>query len=119
MRADPYELEGCSALAQLPGVQALARRYARTVFPVGTALRALLDQAGTEVEMHALQQRDQTSKRIALLLRLWFRQRSTVVEVADALGLSRPHVAHTIQKRATEMVACRILELAGRVEVSA
>jgi hypothetical protein len=86
---------------------------------VGTALRALLDQAGTEVEMHTLQQRDQMSQRIALFLHVWFRQRGTVVEAADVLGVSRPHVAHPIQKRATEMVASRFLELAGRVDIPA
>jgi hypothetical protein len=119
MRADPYELEACTVLAQLPAVQALARRHERSIFPLGTVLRALLDQAGTEVEMLAWQQRDETSQRIATFLHIWFGQRRTVVEVAEALGLSRPHVAHTVQKRAMEMVARRFLDLAWRAEASA
>lgn len=118
MRDDPFHLEECTALAQLPGVQAIARKLDRAVFPVGTAIRFLLDRAAHEVEQLAGRQRDQLSLRVAAFLGIWYREQGTVVEVADALGLSRSHVAHHIQKRAMELVARRFLELAWRVDAA-
>jgi hypothetical protein len=106
-------------LAQLPGVQRIARQLKGSVFPASTAIRTLLDKAALEVETHSRRQRDLTSQRIAVFLGIWFRQRGTTVEVADALDVSRSHVAHTIQKQATELVARRFLELAWCVEASA
>lgn len=119
LRYDAFRLEECSALGQLPAVQALARRLQRSVFPTGTAIRTLMDRAVCEVEMVAMNQRDTTSRRIAYFLELWYREGEPVTLVADAMELSRSHVAHSIQKRALELVARRFLELAGRVEVPA
>lgn len=119
LRYDAFRLEECTALGQLPAVQALARRLQRSVFPTGTAIRTLMDRAVGEVEMVAMNQRDTTSRRIAYFLELWYRQGEPVTLVADAMELSRSHVAHYIQKRALELVARRFLELAGRVEVPA
>src|SRR5262249_32320324 len=113
-----FQLNECTALAQMPGVQALARQLKGSIFPGGTAIRTLLDRAALEVETHSRMQRDLTSQRIAVFLNILFRQRGTAVEVADVLALSRSHVAHTIQKQATELVARRFLELAWRVEAS-
>jgi hypothetical protein len=38
---------------------------------------------------------------------------------AEALGLSRSYVAHTVQPRALELVAKHFLDLAWRVEATA
>jgi hypothetical protein len=119
LRREAFQLDDCAVLAQLPGVQAISRRLKGSVFPAGTAIRTLLDRAALEVETHSRMQRDLTSRRIAVFLDIWFRERGTAVEVADALQVSRSHVAHTIQKQATMLVARRFLELAWRVEVSA
>jgi hypothetical protein len=119
LRYDAFRLEECTTLGQLPAVQALARRMQRSIFPTGSALHTLLDRAVTEVEMLARNQRDLNSVRIAIFLEMWYRQGEPVTLVADALELSRSHVAHHIQKRALELVARRFLELAGRVEVPA
>lgn len=119
MRHDAFRLEECSALAQLPGVQALASRLRQSVLPTGTAIRSLLDRAAHEVETLARSQPEITAQRIATFLHIWYREGGTVVDVGYALGLSRSHVAHSVQKRACELVARRLLELAWRVEVPA
>jgi hypothetical protein len=119
LRREAFQLDECAALAQLPGVQAIARQLKGSVFPAGTAIRTLLDRAALEVETHSRMQRALTSKRIAVFLNIWFRQRGTAIEVADTLEISRSHVAHTIQKQANELVARRFLELAWRVAASA
>jgi hypothetical protein len=119
LRREAFQLDECATLAQLPGIQAIARQLKGSIFPAGTAIRTLLDRAALEVETHSRMQRDLTSRRIAVFLNIWFRQRGTAVEVADALEVSRSHVAHTIQKQATELVSRRFLELAWRVEATA
>jgi hypothetical protein len=68
-----------------------------------------MDRAVCEVEMVAMNQRDTTSRRIAYFLELWYRQGEPVTFVADAMELSRSHVAHSILKRALELVARRFL----------
>jgi len=50
LRRMPIELEECTVLAQLPGVQRLAKQQASEMSPVGTAIRALLDRAIGDVE---------------------------------------------------------------------
>jgi hypothetical protein len=95
------------------------RQLKGSIFPAGTAIRTLFDKAALEVEAHSRMQRDLASRRIAAFLNIWYRQRGTAVEVADVLGVSRSHVAHTIQKQAVELVARRFLERAWRVEASA
>jgi DNA-binding NarL/FixJ family response regulator len=118
MRHDAFRLEGCIALGQMPGVQVLARRLAKSVFPTGLAIRTLLDRSLQEVEMVALHQKDTASERIALFLHL-YRQGETVTLIADALGLSRSYVVHHVQRRALDLVVRSFLELAERVEVPA
>ena len=119
LRREAFQLEECTPLAQLPGVQRIARKLQGGIFPVGTAIRTLLDRAAHEVQFHAQTQRDLTSQRIAVFLNIWYRQRGTAAAVADVLAISRSHVAHSIQKQAVELVARRFLELAWRVEVPA
>lgn len=118
LRSDLIHLDECASLAQLPGVQALARQQ-RAIFPTGMAIRLLLDQAVSDVEGFARANRDVTSQRIVTFLHLWYREHGTVVTVAEALHLSRSHVAHCIQRRALDLVVRRFLELAWRVERSA
>src|SRR5262249_51669060 len=118
MRHDPFRLEECTSLGQLPGVQMLSRRLARSIFPTGLAIRTLLDRSLQEVQMVAFQQKDISSERIAFFLHL-YRQGEKVTLIADALGLSRSYVVHHIQRRALDLVARRFLELAERVEASA
>jgi hypothetical protein len=52
-------------------------------------------------------------------LRIWYRERGTVTQVAHELSLSRSHVAHAIQKRALELVTRRFLDAAWQVPQSA
>jgi hypothetical protein len=119
LRREAFQLDDCAVLAQLPGVKAIARQLNGSVFPDGTAIRTLLDKAALEVEAHSRMQRDLASRRIAAFLNIWYRQRGTAVEVADVLGVSRSHVAHTVQKQAVELVARRFLDLAWRAQASA
>jgi hypothetical protein len=118
IRRAPFELEECASLAQLPGVRRLAQRLDAAIFPTGTAIHHYIERAVCEVERLAMRQRDPLSQRIVLFLHIWYRQRGTVVAVADALGLSRSYVAHRVQPRALELVARRFLELAWRAEAS-
>lgn len=119
IRWNAFQLEDCATLAQLPGVQTLARQLQRSVFPSGVAIRTLIDRSVSEIEAIALRQRDVTSLRLLAFLEIWYREGGTVTEVATALQLSRSHVAHTIQTHALELVARRFLEHAWRIEVSA
>jgi len=119
LRRTPFELEECTPLAQLPGVQRLAKQQVKGMMPIGIAIRTLLDRAASDVEELALTSGDRASQRVAAFLRLWYRERQTVVRVAAALGLSRTYVAHEVQKRAVALVARRFLELAWQPDVSA
>jgi len=69
--------------------------------------------------MLALDQQDLVSQRIASFLHLWYKEGESVVTIAGALGLSQSFVAHTIQRRALDLVTRRFLEPAWRVETSA
>jgi predicted RNase H-like HicB family nuclease len=100
LRREAFQLEDCSVLAQLPGVQQLARSLKGSVFPTGTAIRFFLDQAAHEVEQHAWRQRDIASQRIAAFLHIWYGEQGTTVAVAEALGVSRSHISHTVQRQA-------------------
>jgi len=119
LRCTPFELNDCAVLAQLPGVQRLAQQQVKGMVPTGTAIRTLLDRAVSDVEELALASGDLPSQRVATFLKLWYRDRQTVVRVAEVFGLSRSHVAHEVQKRAVSLVARRFLELAWRSDVSA
>jgi DNA-binding transcriptional regulator LsrR (DeoR family) len=119
LRRTPFELEECAVLAQLPGVQRLAKLRVEGMVPIGTAIHTLIERAVSDVEELAVASGDRTSKRVATFLQLWFRERQTVVQVAGALGLSRTHVAREVQRRAVALVARRFLELAWRPEVPA
>lgn len=117
LRREAFQLEDCTMLAQLPGVQQLARRLKGSVFPTGTAIRFLLDRAAMEVEQHTFRQRDVTSQRIAVFLHIWYGEQGTTVAVADALGVSRSLISHCVQPQSVTLVAKRFLELAWRFEV--
>jgi hypothetical protein len=119
LRCTSLELEDCVALAQLPGVQRLAKQQASEMLPFGSAIRALFDRAVGDVERFARASGDRSLERIAIFLQLWYRERQTVVRVAETLGLSRTHVAREVQKRAVALVARRFLELAWRPDISA
>jgi hypothetical protein len=121
LRQDLVQLDECASLAQLPGVQALSRQNGRRVFPVGSALRALLDQAVADVTAPASSGRDPSLDRIAVFLRIWYAERRTITEVAEALELSRSRVSRAVKPLAVELVTRRFLELAsgGRNVVSA
>ena len=119
LRLEPLQLEECTTLAQLPGVQALIRERPRVFLPTATALRTLLDEAVNEVERLVAGGEDATSQRIGTFLRIWYRERGTVTQVAQALSLSRSHVAHAVQRRALELVTRRCLDAAWQVPQSA
>jgi hypothetical protein len=116
---EPLQLEECAALASLPGVQARIRERSRAFLPTASALRSLLDEAVNDVERMVATSEDATSQRIATFLRIWYRERGTVTQVAQALSLSRSHVAHAVQKRALELVTRRFLDVAWQVPQSA
>jgi hypothetical protein len=113
LRYDLVQLDECAALAQLPGVQTLSRRHGQRLLPVGTALRALLDQAVGDVTALAMAGRDPSLDRIAIFLRVWYSERGTVADAAAALELSRSRVYHAVKPLAVELVTRRFLELAS------
>ena len=119
LRWTPFQLETCTALGQLPGVQRRVRQRPAAMLPLGTALRSLLDEAVHDVEEVAALGDDTSSQRLRTFLRIWYRQRGTVVQVAEALGLTRTHVAHQIQRPALTLVVRRFLDLAWRAQLSA
>jgi hypothetical protein len=119
LRWTPFQLETCMALAQLPGVRQRIRQRPRAMLPLGTALRTLLDEAVHDVEEAAAASEDRTSQRLTTFLRVWYRERGTVVKVSETLGLSRTHVAHKIQRPALALVARRFLDLAWQAQMSA
>jgi hypothetical protein len=119
LRWTPFQLEACTTLAQLPGVQLRVRKKPAAMLPLGTALRSLLDEAVRDVEEVAALGEDTPSQRLLTFLRIWYRERGTVVQVAEALGLTRTHVAHQIQRPALALVVRRFLDLAWRAQLSA
>ena len=112
IRSDLVQLESCTALAQLPGVQATCRRQRRGLLPIGAAIRALYDQAVADVETLAKASEDPSLQRIRVFLQIWYRERGTVTQVAEALKLSRSRVTHAVRPQALELVARRFLDLA-------
>lgn len=119
LRLEPLQLEECTALAQLPGVRARIGERPLAFLPTATALRAMLDEAVGEVEAMVVSNEDATSQRIGTFLRIWYRERGTVTQAAQALSLSRSHVAHAVQRRALELVTRRFLDAAWQVPQSA
>src|SRR5215469_18677865 len=119
LRWTPFQLETCTALAQLPGVRQRVRQKPTAMLPLGTALRSLLDEAVHDVEEIAATSEDRTSQRLTAFLRIWYRERGTVVQVAEVLGVSRSHISHNVQRQAIALVARRFLELAWRIDVPA
>jgi hypothetical protein len=106
-------------LGQLPGVRGYARQFSKAIFPTGSAIHYLIERSVEEVEQLAQTQRDAKSLQVARFLEVWYRQRGTVVNAAEALELSRSYVAHRIQPRALGLVAHRFLDLAWKIEASA
>jgi hypothetical protein len=119
VRWTPFQLDACTTLAPLPGVQLRVRQKPTAMLPLGTALRSLLDDAVRDVEQVAALGEDVTSQRLVTFLRIWYRERGTVVRVAETLGLTRTHVAHQIQRPAIALVVRRFLDLAWRTQLSA
>jgi hypothetical protein len=116
LRWTPFQLEECTSLAQLPGVLQRVRQKPTAMLPLGAALRSLLDEAVHDVEQMAADGEDTTSQRLVTFLQIWYRERGTVVRVAEVLGLTRTHVAHQVQRPALELVARRFLDLAWRTQ---
>src|SRR5262245_34538442 len=119
LRYDLVQLEGCTALAQLPGVQAVRKRQTKTFLPIGTSLRATFDRAVADVEAVATASHHTALRRVAVFLQIWYRDHGSVGQVAEALHLSRSRVAHAVQPQALELVAKRFLDLAWNIEVPA
>ena len=119
LRYDLVQSEGCTALAQLPGVQALRMQQGRTFLPVGASLRATFDRAVADVEAVAQASHNPALRRVAVFLEIWYREHGTVAQVAGALHLSRSRVAHAVQPQALDLVARRFLDLARSAEISA
>jgi hypothetical protein len=119
MRSDLVQLEACTSLAQLPGVQATYRRQRRGLLPLGAAIRALYDQAVSDIETLARVSEDPALQRVRIFLQIWYRERGTVTQVAEALRLSRSRVTHAVRPQALELVAYRFLDLAWGTGISA
>jgi hypothetical protein len=105
LRYDLVQLEGCTALAQLPGVQAARRRQSRSFLPAGASLRTCFDRAVADVEAVTQASHNPTQRRVAVFLQIWYREHGTVAQVAEALHLSRSRVAHAVQPQALDLVA--------------
>jgi hypothetical protein len=119
LRYDLVQLEGCTALAQLPGVQAVRKRESKTFLPLGASLRATFDRAVADVEAVAQASHNPALRRVAVFLQIWYREHGTVAQVAKALHLSRSRVAHAVQPQALDLVARRFLDLAWTAEIPA
>jgi hypothetical protein len=110
---DIVQLDECTALAQLPGVQEAFRHHQHRVLPVGWAIRTLLDQAVADVMALVPASRDPMVQRIVVFLQIWYGEHGTVAQVAEALQLSPSRVWHAIKPRAIELVTRRFLDLAS------
>jgi hypothetical protein len=119
LRYDLVQLESCTALAQLPGVQAIRKRQSKSFLPLGASLKAAFDRAVADVEAVAEASHNSTLRRVATFLQIWYREHGTVAQVAEALHLSRSRVAHAVQPQALDLVARRFLDLAWNAEIRA
>ena len=119
LRASTYELEECTALSQMPGVEQRRKQYSAAIFPLGMALHTMFEEAVSEIEILSHIQNDLQGRRMSTFLKVWYRERSTVTQVAQALSLSRSHVAHAVQRRALDLVTRRFLDAAWQVPQSA
>ena len=119
LRYDLVQLEGCTTLAQLPGVQATRKCQTKTFLPIRASLRATFDRAVADVEALATASHTMGLRRVAIFLQIWSGEHGTVGQVAEALHLSRSRVAHAVQPQALELVAKRFLDLAWNTEVLA
>lgn len=108
-----------SPLCELPGVAALAQReYSRKIYPEASALRALLDQAFTQVLASLEGIEDRRLQHIATYLRL-VRQHAPLREILPEMGLrARSYVQAEIQPQALKLLTDAFLRLARRDELS-
>lgn len=106
-----------SPLCELPGVAALARtKYSRKIYPSASALRALLDQAFSEVLAELEDIDDRRLQQVATYLRL-VRQHVPLREIIPQLGLrARSYVQAKIQPQALGLLTDAFLQLARRDE---
>ncbi len=111
IRADIWTLKDHKTFAEAIGVKALTAQVAGELWPLGIALQLLIAGAVADVAAMAAASRTRTATRMAVFLRLWFDEHRTVAATARQLGLSRSHVAKTIQRPALVMVAQRVLAL--------
>jgi hypothetical protein len=116
IRADVWTLKDQKAFADSVGVKALIAQFAREAWPLGIALRLLIDGAVTDVHGVVRAAHTRASVRIAEFLRLWYDNQCTVTSIAAGMHLSRSHVAKTIQRPALLLVAQRFLALAQQVD---
>src|SRR5262249_37752105 len=114
VRADLSRLEGCTTLADYPGVRTLVRRHQHRVLPLGISLKALFDPAVADVLALTSAVNAHSYKRMAVFLNLWYLEERPVTEVARHLQLERTHVVKTVQRPALDLVARRFLALAGQ-----
>jgi hypothetical protein len=117
LRYDLVQLEDCTALAQLPGIQAARKRQSKTFPPIGASLKTAFDRAVADVEAVAKARHNPALRRVAVFLQIWYREHGTVAEMAEALQLSRSRVAHAVQPQALDLVAKRFLALAWSAEI--
>lgn len=116
IRADIWTLKDHKAFADAIGVKALTAQFAGELWPLGIALHLLITGAIADVAAMAAASRTRTATRTAVFLRLWYNEHRTVTATARQLGLSRSHVAKTIQRPALVMVAQRVLALAQHAD---
>ncbi len=108
-----------SPLCELPGVAALARtEYSRKIYPEASALRALLEQAFSQVLAGLEGIEDRRLQQVATYLRL-ARQHAPLRAILAEMGLrARSYVQAEIQPQALELLTDAFLWLARRDEVS-
>ncbi|MCI0781856.1 MAG: hypothetical protein J4N90_12055 [Chloroflexi bacterium] len=100
---DLEELE-VNPLARLPAVRELARgKYREAAVPAGSALRTLLIDSA-KIVLRDLEGLPRYQRELSFLKAYVF-SGSNVAEISRILGLSREHVARSIQRRTIRLVA--------------
>jgi hypothetical protein len=106
-----------SPLVRLPAVRRLAEtKYRRAMFPAAFALRLILQESVNQMEEDL---KDTPNYQRELKFLKEFIRGSSVAEISRGLGLSREHVARTVQPRALNLVAKVFLAKASESLVDA
>lgn len=97
IRAEIWILKDQRAFADAIGVKALATLLIGELWPLGASLHLLIAGAVLDVAEMAAISHTRAATRMAAFLRLWHGEHLAVTATARQLGVSRSHVAKTIQ----------------------